>query len=88
MVRINETLKDPTCDLWYTGGEKPEYIGTIRSAIQFADVRVQIRKEENDKSVYMVYYNKQEIKIDRDGELESWPDGLYDQLSDLLIELI
>lgn len=88
MVRINDALKDPTCDLWYIGGEKPEYIGTIRNAIQFADIRLQIKGEQTSKNLYMVYYNKQEIRIDRNGKLESWPKGLYDQVTDLLIQLI
>lgn len=88
MVRIKENLRDPKVELWYhkTNEDKGEYIGQICNALQFADVRRQIKF--NKYWGYRIYYKGNLIKIDRNGSLENWPEGLYNQLSDILIDLV
>ena len=87
MIRIKENLKEPTVDIWYSPEEgKNEYVGKCTNNVQFTDLRVQIKQEQVEG--YSVYYKGQQIKINRRGKLEDYPAGLYDQVTDLLIQLI
>ena len=59
-------------------GEANEY--------ELLDLRVQIRKA-NVWGYYIVFNNKT-IRIDRKGELEHYPIGLLDTMSDLYFKLL
>lgn len=61
-------------------------VGCIHSHLSFDDVRLQIAKQQLDG--YSIEYQGQRIKIDRYGNLENWPNGLYDQDTDIIAELI
>ena len=61
-------------------------VGCIHSQISFDDVRLQIAKQQLEG--YSIEYQGKRIKIDRYGNLENWPNGLYDQDTDILAELI
>lgn len=81
MVKIR-SFQEPTVQLYY----KEELIGEIKSALEFWDVMSQI-KEENTYG-YSIKYNGNMIKIDKYGTLEEYPDGLYDQLTNILLKLV
>lgn len=83
MIRVKDNLKSTECDLWK---EPQEFIGHIKNEVQFHDVRVQIMRE---KAVgYFVFWKGYKIPIDTDGRIATWPDGFYDQIDNLLNELI
>lgn len=52
----------------------------------FEDIRIQIK--EKQLTGYYIKFNGEKIKIDRNGNLEKWPDGLFDKLTDLLLKLV
>lgn len=59
---------------------------------ELLDVRVQI-KEKGLKGYYVIYVsqgdsNVHHICIDKNGEMEYYPDGFYDTMKDLLLKLV
>ena len=50
------------------------------------DIRVQI-KQKKLKGYYIVF-NGDKIRIDRNGNLESYPDGLFDLISEYTCKII
>ncbi len=88
MISIKDNLKDPSVDIWtIVNGKADEYIGHTDNAQQFHNIRLQI-KEEKGLHQYGVYYKGQMIPIDKNGELKEWPNGLYDQVFEILMKLM
>lgn len=81
MVKINK-ITPPTLDIYEPNGN---LLGTVNE-YEFLDVRVQIRK--NQLSGYYLIFNGKKIRIDRNGELESYPDGLLGTMSGLYCQLL
>ena len=61
------------------------HLGTLNE-YSFLDARVQIRKQH--ESGYYIVFNDNVIRIDKNGELEYYPNGLLDTMSNLLLQLI
>ena len=61
------------------------HLGTVNQ-YEFLDVLVQIK--EKQLSGYYIVYNKEKIRIDRNGTLEYYPAGLFDLLSYYYSKLI
>ena len=83
-VKINK-IKEPVCSLF---NSKDEKIGDIKSFLQLQDIRVQIL-EKNLEGYYLIF-NKQVIKINKDGLLSSWPINFYDHndiMTDKLLKI-
>ena len=78
---IVKKIKIPKVDL-YSPGDK--HLGFLNE-YQFIDVRVQIK--ENKLSGYYVVFDGRKIKIDKNGELEDYPVGLFDQILNSLLKL-
>lgn len=81
MIKI-KSISEPIVELYF----KNELIGEIKSILSFCDVLVQIKEE--GVYGYKVKYNGVMINIDKNGVLEEYPKGLYDQMTDLLIKLV
>lgn len=82
-IKVNNELLEPVCSLYNTKGEN---IGEIHNSMQLNDVRLQIKKE--GIAGYTVWFNGRFVKIDKNGNLDTWPDGFYDQTINQLIQLI
>lgn len=63
-----------------------ELIGVIDNEVSFLDVRVQIHNQQ--LKGYYIVFNGIRCGIDRNGELDVYPEGLYDTRSDLLMKLL
>lgn len=88
MVQIND-IEQPRAWLYreIDGGET-EYIGLITNYVQFLDVRVQI-KENQESGYYMKMFNGEVVKFDVNGMPNHWPRGAFGDIeTDLLLKLI
>lgn len=83
MIKINNNIQDRPADLYSPDGQ---LIGTIENLLAFYDVRLQIKKEQ--VFGYYLMFEGQKIKIDKNGELENYPDNLFDTSLKYLTELI
>ena len=81
MVKI-KNIEEPVVKLFFNG----LFVGEIKSGLSFYDVLSQI-KEENVYG-YSIEYNSEVINIDKEGTLEKFPNGLYDQLTDILLTIV
>lgn len=81
MVKIRN-IEEPVVKLFFNG----LFVGEIKSGLSFYDVLSQI-KEENVYG-YSIEYNSEVINIDKEGTLEKYPNGLYDQLTDILLTIV
>jgi hypothetical protein len=85
-----KNIKETTCCLCCGDGEA---IGVIKSYLSLLDVSSQI-KEKHLKGYYLLWVNYEKgesvihIKIDEFGELESYPEGFYDESIKLLLKLV
>lgn len=81
LIKINE-ISSPEFEI-YT----PDNIllGIINE-YEFLDIRVQIKKLQ--LSGYYIRFNNQKIKIDRNGHLDHYPEGLLDTMSKYYSKLI
>lgn len=61
-------------------------IGVTNNQLSFYDFLVQIR-EKKLKGYYAVYEGEK-IKIDHNGTLENYPDGLFDKYSSIMFRLV
>lgn len=82
MITIN-TFTENTVNLYDPNNK---LLGNIDNLLTFSDVRAQIK--EQGLSGYYIIYKNQTIGIDRNGELEDWPIGLFDTYTDILFRLI
>lgn len=81
-VKVND-IKEPVVPLYNV---EDKLIGWIKSSVSFLDVRAQIKAK--GVGGYYIIYNKVKIFIDRNGELDRYPGGLYDEATDLLLKLL
>ena len=81
MIQIRK-ITPPTVDIY---GPGDVFIGTFNE-YEFLDFRVQIKK--NQVNCYYLIFNGEKIRIDRNGELEKYPVGMMDTITDLLVKLI
>ena len=96
--KLQAGLMDLFIDTLYTQGHGDIYIGDIyiletHSESMFTRLRVRIKQGAIDKNRVHIYWfekgmNFQEIKIDKNGELDPYPKGFFDQLTNDLMELI
>lgn len=82
MVIIRE-IKNKSCQLY---DPNDNLIGEFDSDLIFNDIRIQI-KEQQLKGYYLIFEDKK-IKIDSNGNLASYPNGLFDTYIDQLCKLI
>ena len=80
MITIKH-ITPPTVDLYSPDGT---HLGNINE-YSFLDARVQIKKQ--CESGYYIIFKGKVIKIDKNGELEYYPNGLLDTMSNLLLQL-
>ena len=79
MIKINEIV-EPVC---YLHGPKGDPVGKITSLLQLNDVLIQIKK--NRLRGYFLFWSGFSggvIRINKNGKLDEWPEGLYTQLDD------
>lgn len=81
MIEVKK-IKIPLVELFDNEGN---HLGEVNE-YQFLDIRVQIKKAQ--QSGYYAVFDGEKIHIDRNGELENYPDGMFDQLTNLYLELI
>ena len=81
-VTINE-IKENTCELY---DPDSNWVGTIRSALSFNDVRLQISRR--NLIGYYVMFGNEQIAIDKDGKADKWPRGFFDIWENQLFELL
>jgi hypothetical protein len=74
-------ITPPTIDLY---APDASYLGCLNE-YEFHYARVQIKKES--KYGYYVIFDSKKIQIDKFGNLKEWPNGMFDQLSDLYSQL-
>lgn len=75
-------ITPPTVEL-YDPNDK--FVRTINE-YELLAIRVHIKK--SGLSGYYIKFNQQNIRIDRNGELEEYPKGLLDTMSNYLLQLI
>ena len=80
MIKINRIIP-PTLQIYTPNGE---LLGTVNE-YEFLDIRVQIKKHQ--VSGYYGIFNGERINIDRNGELEKYPNGLLDTMTRYYLEL-
>jgi hypothetical protein len=81
MIQINKIIP-PTLEVYEPNGN---LIGTVNE-YEFLDLRVQIKKLQ--LSGYYLIFNFKKVRIDRNGELEEYPIGLLDTMTNFYCELI
>lgn len=88
MVTINNDLVNETpVTLWYDDMvNPPAEVGVIKNYYALTDVRLQIAKKRSYS--YYIMFNDKKIRIDKCGNLESWPMGLFTLIDKQLDELL
>jgi hypothetical protein len=81
MITINK-ITPPSVLLYNPQGL---FMGVVNE-YEFHDARVQIKQCEANG--YYVEYNGLRIDIDKDGRVGVWPDGMFDQITNSLINLL
>ena len=81
MIQINKIIP-PTLEVYEPNGD---LIGTVNE-YEFLDLRVQIKKLQ--LSGYYLIFNSKKVRIDRNGDLEEYPIGLLDTMTNSYCELI
>jgi hypothetical protein len=81
MIQINK-ITPPTLDVYEPSGN---LLGTVNE-YEFLDIRGQIRKAQTF-GYYLIFKGKK-IRIDKNGELEEYPHGLLDTMTDLYLKLL
>lgn len=81
MIAINK-INPPTLEVFTPDGE---LLGVVNE-YEFLDLRVQIRKAQIFG--YYFIFNGQKLLIDKNGELEDYPKGLLDTMTNYYLELL
>lgn len=81
-VKINH-LQETPAELFTPDGK---LVGSIHTVIDFLDVRIQIAQQH--LSGYYLIFNNERINIDCYGEMESYPNGLFDAITIQLAKII
>jgi hypothetical protein len=85
MVKIN-TINERCVFLYKKGTPYDTYVGTVKTALSFNDVRIQIMKEGSGD--YYIVFGLKVIPIDKNGSLSEWPVGLFDTWDKQLTTLL
>ena len=83
VIDISMCPKNKSAKIFYPDGS---LIVETDNELMFYYIRVQIRKLQ--LSGCYIEFEGQKIKMDRNGELQDYPDGLFDESTKLLLELI
>lgn len=82
-IKINNNIQEDHVPLYNSEGK---LVGIIKNELAFNDVRIQIG--ENKLRGYYIVYKGQVCRIGVNGDLDPWPNNLYntylDQLSKIL----
>lgn len=81
MIQIKK-ITPPTLEIYNRNGE---LLGEVNE-YEFLDIRVQIRKAQI--SGYWLIFKNKKVRIDRNGELEEYPIGLLDTMSNYYYQLL
>ena len=81
MIEIKK-IEPPKVDLYAPDGT---HLGLLNQ-YEFVHARVQINKAK--ATGYYAMFNGQKIRIDKNGILNQMPIGMFDQLTDMYLELI
>lgn len=81
IIQINK-ITPPTLEIFNPNGE---LIGEVNE-YEFLDIRVQIR-EAQVFGYYLVFKGKK-VRLDKNGELEEYPIGLLDTMTNLYCKLL
>ena len=81
MIRINK-ISPPTVEIY----DPNDNLLGVANEYELLDVRVQIKKEQ--VWGYSLVFNGQKVRLDRNGELEDYPKGLLDTMSDFYMDLL
>lgn len=81
MIQI-KTIIPPTVIVYNPDGVE---LGTVNE-YEFLDIRVQIKKAQVF-GYYLIFKGKK-VRIDKNGELEDYPNGLLDTMTDYYFELL
>lgn len=85
MIEIKQII-EPVCRLY---SPDDTLVGKIISGVQLCDVRCQIKKESVE-GYYIIWNNGNQdfrLNINKNGGIDYWPDGFYDQLDKYLLIL-
>ena len=83
MSVVINIIREPQSVLYDPDGK---FIGVIESNLELLGVRVQIKEQQ--LTGYMVQWEGYTIHIDRNGNLDIYPDGFYTDYTDLLLALV
>ena len=78
-----ERYEVPKVDMFKTTGE---FVGVINNEHEFNKVRIQIVRELAHEDYYFMW-GELKITLDQDGNMSSFPRGLYDQVQQDLSEV-
>lgn len=81
MIKI-KNVEDVPVKLYH----EDQVVGTIKTVLQFLDVRLQIRDEDSTK--YYVKFKGKKVSFDNHGKLMTYPKGLFDKADTLFDKLI
>lgn len=78
----NRKLKEKPCDFYY----KDKFLFTVKDVLNFNDVLLQIKNRQNNE--FSIVFEGKKIRIDKNGVLETYPKGLFDKNTEILMELL
>lgn len=82
-ININNNIdKNVKVNIYFNN----KFLGTCENELAFLDVRCQIKEQAIDG--YEFEYQGKRYKIDKFGELEEYPDGMWSSHIDLLCKLV
>ena len=81
MIKIRKIVP-PTLEIY---DPRDKLLGVVNE-YEFLDIRVQIKKAQAN-GYYLIFKGKK-VMIDRNGQLEEYPPGLLDIMSELYCQLI
>ena len=81
MIKFNK-IDPPTLEVYTPNNE---LIGVVNE-YEFLDIRVQIKKAQ--VFGYYIIFKGEKVRIDRNGELESYPIGLLDTMTNYYMDLL
>ena len=81
MIKINK-IPDQEVNIFY----KDNLVGKCHNELEFNDLRLQIVRDH--ATGYYVEYDNNKWEILANGNLECWPEGLYDKNVDIMSAIV
>jgi len=78
----NNKIKETKCDFFHEN----IFLFSVYDVVNFYDCLLQIRQEKSFN--YYIVFKDEKILIDKNGTLEKYPIGLFDQYGDILCQMI